>query len=109
MLNVLVTGATGFIGSNLLPSLGQTGNPIALALRYQQPEAITTNIQTLQVGDIHATTNWQPALQNIHTVIHLAARAHQLNDTAPRPRKSLLRSQHRRHHQSGQTKYRRRS
>ncbi|MCG8366848.1 MAG: NAD-dependent epimerase/dehydratase family protein [Pseudanabaenales cyanobacterium] len=86
---ILVTGATGFIGSHLLPALQNTGCPITVALRNHFHHAPDTTLQTVKVGDIHGATDWQPALKNIHTVIHLAARAHQIHDTAADPEKAF--------------------
>jgi nucleoside-diphosphate-sugar epimerase len=36
----------------------------------------------VQVGDIHGSTDWGPALDGITTVIHLAARVHVMHETA---------------------------
>ena len=75
------------------PSLGQTGNPIALALRYlNSPKQLATNIQTLQVGDIHATTNLaQPAPAKTSTPLSTSPPAPtSSNDTAPDPLKKAF-------------------
>ena len=75
-MNILVTGATGFIASHLLPRLDQQGWQIVAALRSPRP----LPVKTIIVGNIDGNTDWQDALKDIDVVIHLAARAHILND-----------------------------
>jgi UDP-glucose 4-epimerase len=72
---VLVTGATGFVGRNLLPALEREGWAVRAAVRRQsgfQKEVI--------VDSIGPDTNWQAALAGVHAVVHLAARVHHPND-----------------------------
>jgi len=69
MSRVLVTGANGFIGSHLCPALEVAGHQVTKASR-------TT------LGDIGPDTNWRPMLDGIDTIIHLAARAHIMSDSA---------------------------
>lgn len=76
--NILVTGATGFIGSHLLPILWQHDWQITTAVRNSNnlskiPFTISKNVK---VGEINSNTDWQESLEEIDTVIHLAARAH---------------------------------
>jgi nucleoside-diphosphate-sugar epimerase len=84
MTSVLVTGATGFIGSHLLPALLTSSWEIKVAVR-QTPAQVIPNVVYLPVGEIGGNTDWQDSLQGINVVVHLAARAHQLNDTHPNP------------------------
>ncbi|NEO66332.1 MAG: NAD-dependent epimerase/dehydratase family protein, partial [Moorea sp. SIO4G2] len=90
MKHILVTGATGFIASHLLPILHQRGWQITAAVRNQflHPPAIP--LKTVAVGDINGNTDWSKALEGIDTVIHLAARAHILQDDAPNPEAEFL-------------------
>ena len=60
---VLVTGATGFIGRVLVPSLQAAGH-------------IVRPVGRKDVGDIHRGTDWQHVLAGCTTVVHLAARVH---------------------------------
>ena len=84
-MNVLVTGATGFIGAalvSILPSK-EGFEPVAVVRRQQpDPPAI---IQTVQVGDLNTDTNWGLALKNIQVVVHAAARVHVMKDTKTDP------------------------
>ncbi|MEM9218617.1 MAG: NAD-dependent epimerase/dehydratase family protein [Cyanobacteria bacterium P01_F01_bin.150] len=80
---ILVTGATGFIGHHLVSKLRPI-YPLTLAVRNRQ-NCDDANLRIVDIGDIDGETDWQEALQGIDVVIHLAARAHQLNDTAVNP------------------------
>ncbi|NCR96767.1 MAG: NAD-dependent epimerase/dehydratase family protein [Microcystis aeruginosa L311-01] len=91
MKNLLVTGATGFIGGHLLPLLHQQGWKITAAVRddFRHPASIP--IKTIKVGEIDGSTDWHETLEGIDTVIHLAARAHIINDTIPNPETEFIR------------------
>jgi nucleoside-diphosphate-sugar epimerase len=78
---ILVTGANGFIGRTLCLALRQYGYPVREAVRtsvYNRPDVIA-------VGNIGYDTDWAAALDGIQVVVHLAARAHILADTAVNP------------------------
>src|SRR5438874_4285762 len=78
MTRVLVTGASGFVGSVLCPVLAQAGYAVRAALRSSgtAPPGVT---DCVLVGDIGVQTDWTEALRNVQLVIHLAARAHTVN------------------------------
>ncbi|NJL83606.1 MAG: NAD-dependent epimerase/dehydratase family protein [Chloroflexaceae bacterium] len=78
MKTILVTGTTGFIASHLLPLL--TDYRIIAAIRNPCRSLSTAPHRTVVVGDINGQTDWQSALQSVEAVIHLAARAHILQD-----------------------------
>ena len=82
MARILVTGAGGFIGRALCPTLAARGHDVVAALRRVAPEGIAPPIETIPLGDIGPTTDWSAALRGTETVIHLAQRAH----TGPDPR-----------------------
>jgi nucleoside-diphosphate-sugar epimerase len=82
---VLVTGGTGFVGSQLLWQLSQD---TALRLRASvrtTAENLPDQVSVCQVGDIDAETAWQEALVDCKTVIHTAARSHIMDDAALDP------------------------
>jgi nucleoside-diphosphate-sugar epimerase len=83
MQTVLVTGATGFIASHLLPILHQQGWFISAAIRQNPLKLLSIPLKTISVGDIDGNTNWQEALAGIDVVIHLAARAHIFQEYTP--------------------------
>ena len=75
---VLVTGATGLVGSQLMS-----------ALRQQQFDAVGTSRQPGQglcaVAPLGPDTDWGAALAGCAAVVHLAARVHVMNETASDP------------------------
>jgi nucleoside-diphosphate-sugar epimerase len=81
---ILVTGASGFIGSALVPALNAAGYATRRAVRHA-PEQRPPEAETLSVGDIDATTDWAEALHDIEIVVHLAARTHVLHETGSDP------------------------
>ena len=91
MKTVLVTGATGFIGGHLLPIVQQQGWEITAAIRNNFSKPASISIKTVKVGEIDGQTNWQEALQNINTVVHLAARAHIIQEEISNPEVEFLR------------------
>ena len=78
---ILVTGASGFVGRTLCDSLVAIGRPPRRAVR--QASAVTPDI--VEVGDIGPDTDWKPALKGIRCIVHLAARTHVLRDSAADP------------------------
>lgn len=76
---VLVTGASGFVGTALCDVLTRSGYVVRAALRTEVHTAIAASERVL-VGDINADTDWSRALRNVDFVVHVAARAHILGD-----------------------------
>jgi nucleoside-diphosphate-sugar epimerase len=72
---ILVTGATGFVGTALLTAL--QGRVVGRALRQSTTVPHSADII---IGDIGPDTDWRTALQGITCVVHLAARTHVLDD-----------------------------
>ena len=72
VMNVLVTGANGFVGTALQGRLRNEGHDV---------RAITRN----EVGNIDSETEWAPYLENVETIVHLAGRAHVMRETAKDP------------------------
>jgi len=80
-MKILITGQNGFIGKALFNLLQQQGHKVQGTVRSEQK----TDKDIVAVGDISSTTNWTEALKDIESVIHLANRAHVLNDKAKDP------------------------
>lgn len=68
-MNILVTGANGFVGRALCGKLEHDGHHVVRAVRKH------ANTNEIEIGNLSGYTDWQPALKNkIDVVIHLAAR-----------------------------------
>ncbi|EAQ36414.1 UDP-sugar epimerase [Nitrobacter sp. Nb-311A] len=71
---ILVTGASGFIGSALVPALASAGHHVRAASR--QPIRGGESIDPVELPDFEDNFDWGPLLAGIDIVIHLAAVAH---------------------------------
>ncbi len=73
MRRILITGATGFVGCALCESLSQSFYVVPAVRRQAAPGQI-------EVGEIDNTTDWQIALAGCESVVHTAAKVHQMQD-----------------------------
>lgn len=79
MKQVLVTGATGFIGSHLCPFLESRGYEVKAAIR-SGAHAGKGPGRLVRISDVGPDTDWSEALQDISMIVHLAGRAHRMNE-----------------------------
>lgn len=84
-MRVLVTGATGFVGNALIPELLRAGHTVRAAVWSDLGGELTEGVEAIEVGDIGPDTNWDAALDGIEGIIHLAARAHVMEETSSDP------------------------
>lgn len=82
MNKILITGATGFVGSALLYELKHRANLEALGLCRTLPADAVESL--VAVGDL-ADADLSTVLQGSDVVIHAAARAHVMQDAATDP------------------------
>jgi nucleoside-diphosphate-sugar epimerase len=83
--HVLVTGASGFVGSALCRALLECGHAVRPAVRSGASPALPGGVEPVVVGDLGTVADWTAALHGIDCVIHLAARTHVLRETAADP------------------------
>jgi len=78
MTRVLVTGATGFIGTTLCAQLAAAGYRVRAALRVSRPlpECVAESAVT---GDLATVSDWRPALEDVELVVHAAALTHMVH------------------------------
>jgi nucleoside-diphosphate-sugar epimerase len=85
-MNVLVTGANGFIGSALCERLLADGYQVRGAVRDgRQMTVLPSGVERVQIGNIGPKTDWSKALAGIDGIVHLAARVHVMHDSAADP------------------------
>lgn len=75
MINVLVTGANGFVGRRLCAQLIKAGYGVRAVVRGSVPIELSP-CEIFRLPSITPKTNWTAALENIDIVIHLAATVH---------------------------------
>jgi UDP-4-keto-D-QuiNAc 4-reductase len=78
-MNILLTGATGFIGQALTQHLNMYGHAITAAVRYPS-DRLPILARQISVDALLPNTDWTQALSGVDTVIHLAARVHIMNE-----------------------------
>jgi nucleoside-diphosphate-sugar epimerase len=89
-MNVLVTGANGFIGRALCKRLLADGYQVRGAVRSQEKTEVgclRSDVGGLRamVGNIGPETDWSEALDGIDRIVHLAARVHVMRESAADP------------------------
>ncbi|MDQ8699863.1 NAD-dependent epimerase/dehydratase family protein [Hyphomicrobium sp. LHD-15] len=80
-MRILVTGAAGFVGVAACKALSESGHRVTAVTR--SPTATPLAAERIAVlGDLTGATDWSDVLVGIDAVVHLAGRAHVLNDDA---------------------------
>ena len=96
-MKILVTGSTGFIGRELTRCLlDKTDAILHLSVRNNGSKEVnqqTNNPRVIytQIGDISPDVNWCESLVDCEVVIHTAARAHIIVETAADPMREFMR------------------
>lgn len=76
---VLITGGTGFIARSLMPLFLSEGRKVYATVRDERGvRLLPKGVAGVLTGELDVTINWQLFLENIETVVHLAARVHQV-------------------------------
>ncbi len=82
--SVLVTGATGFVGSGVVSRLAAEDIE-TLAVVRRDIDPMQGGVRDMLVADLTANTDWRQVLAGVKSVVHLAARVHVMHDTAADP------------------------
>jgi len=84
-MKVLVTGASGFVGTALIQSCCKRDQvQIVAALHHHKPK-LPAGVDLVEVDDITAVSDWSTALEKVEVVVHLAARVHVMEDFSDNP------------------------
>jgi UDP-glucose 4-epimerase len=85
-MTILVTGASGFVGADLCQILVARGYGVRGVFRKTNGVTATHSpFERVGVATIDASTAWSLVLQDVETVVHLAARVHVMSDTSLDP------------------------
>lgn len=84
-MRILLTGATGFVGRELLERMVSHIDLQPVAVVRNSAAALTKDVATFRVAGIEGDTDWQPALEAVDAVIHCAARVHVMHDSSSDP------------------------
>ncbi|WP_090186542.1 NAD-dependent epimerase/dehydratase family protein [Pseudomonas arsenicoxydans] len=79
-MNILMTGATGFVGSALLRKICDVSNDNIIALSRRTIEDAPANVKVVISDDFSVPESDLPLLKDIDVVVHCGARAHQMHD-----------------------------
>jgi nucleoside-diphosphate-sugar epimerase len=78
---ILVTGASGFIGRQLVPALLRTGYAVRTATRRRV--SFPDSVEAVIIPDLKNPVDWNPVLRGVDFIVHLAGLAHvKISDTA---------------------------
>jgi UDP-glucose 4-epimerase len=75
---ILVTGADGLVGTAVVSELAKRGIAYRAAIRKSREGYFS-------IGNIDPQTDWTAALEGVDAIIHLASRAHVMNETVTDP------------------------
>lgn len=81
---ILVTGANGYVGGAVVRALVNRDMKV-IALTRNRCTNGTSAIEWLAVGDLTAIADWPGRFSGVDTIVHCAARAHVLKETASDP------------------------
>jgi UDP-4-keto-D-QuiNAc 4-reductase len=83
-MKVLVTGASGFVGSALCAHLVAKGHTVRGAVRNNQGKPLP-GVGYQIISDMSIGSNWREVLTDINVVVHCAARVHVMKETSIDP------------------------
>jgi nucleoside-diphosphate-sugar epimerase len=89
MSRIVVTGASGFIGRQLCETLLRRGDQVVAAVRSGNA-LIPAGVERRNTGDLRVRADLQDVLQGADALVHLAARAHVMRESASDPERAFF-------------------
>ena len=83
MSKILLTGATGFVGTEIARQIARVANYILVAA-VRRPCVVASGVQQV-IGDLGGSVDWTKAVTGTEVIIHTAARAHVMRDEVADP------------------------
>jgi len=84
-MNILITGATGFVGGAVMQRLVDEKKHAVYAAVRQLSGVLPAEVSQVCTGGLAANTDYTEVLQGVDVVIHAAARVHIMDDDASEP------------------------
>lgn len=85
MSSVLITGASGFVGSAVVNKLTTHSELTPRATMRRDNHHFSPAVDVMLVDDLTSDTDWTAALHGVGVVVHAAARVHIMNDSLADP------------------------
>jgi nucleoside-diphosphate-sugar epimerase len=75
--SIAVTGAGGFVGRPLCAALRERGCEV-LEVHRREPADTGMHARRVVSGDLEGVTDWSPLVSGVESIVHLAARVHEM-------------------------------
>lgn len=88
-MNIVVTGATGFIGKHLCAALADTQHAVTMVSR-SAPTETNPNMRLVSNINLQKQVDYETILKDCDVVVHLAGRVHIINDPDHDPESAYI-------------------
>lgn len=85
-MKILLTGATGFVGTAVIKRLAEEDTAVAATILYGEDAGhLPAGVQLITVPALCGSSDYTEAFHHVDVVVHLAARVHVMHETATNP------------------------